>query len=91
MAVDVKETKKQKSILALTFAKIRAHLLGAILPLVREGEGGERAEAAERRYIFLSVRAILGSVFSILLSRTQLAFSIYPFGVAFLCAHMCRG
>lgn len=86
MAVDVKETKKQKSILALTFAKIRAHLLGAILPLAREGEGGERAEAAERRYIFLSVRAILGSVFSILLSRTQLAFSIYPFGAAFLCA-----
>ena len=86
MAIGVKGSKKQKNTIALTLAKLRDLTLGRMRAYAGTGEDGERREAAERRYLYLCVRALLGSVFSVLLTRTQLAFSIYPFGVAFLCA-----
>ncbi len=52
---------------------------------VKSGEG-EGVCAKRRRYIFICTRLILGSAFSALISRSQLAFSTYPFGIMFLCA-----
>lgn len=46
----------------------------------------ERGEARQRRYVMLCTRIAAGCIFSALLSRSQLAFSIYPFGIVFLCS-----
>lgn len=46
----------------------------------------ERGEARQRRYVITCARIAAGCVFSALLSRSQLAFSIYPFGIVFMCS-----
>ncbi len=84
MAADVKSKKKQRN--------GALERIGAGMKRVTEAVGrialndGSDSTAAERRYLYLCARACLGSIFCALLFRTQLAFSIYPFGIAFLCA-----
>ncbi len=84
MAAEVKKLKKQKPkeqrflycIYARAAAFIRAHVFIK--------EENENSRAAERRYVVLCIRALLGCVFCSLMSGTQLAFSMYPLGLAFL-------
>ena len=86
MAADVKRKNKQRSKAIEAISVLCRRTAAALRGVAFAEEGGERSGAAERRYLFLCARAVLGSVFCALLSRTQLAFSIYPFGIAFLCA-----
>lgn len=86
MAADVKSKKKQKLKALDTISVLYRRTAAAIRGLAFRSEEGEAAGSAERRYLFLCARAVLGSIFCALLARTQLAFSIYPFGVAFVCA-----
>ena len=44
------------------------------------------SDIEKKRYLLSVVRVLLGAVFSALLARTQLAFSVYPLGVAFVSA-----
>ena len=85
MAADVKNKNKQRS-KALDTISVLYRRTVATLRGVAFADGEAGAEISERRYLFLCARAVLGSIFCALLSRTQLAFSIYPFGIAFLCA-----
>jgi len=57
-----------------------------VLTHILTDSDAERGEARQRRYVFLCARIAAGCVFSALLSRSQLAFSIYPFGIIFLCS-----
>ena len=90
MATDVKKLKKIKEpkekkqnaaferAIQKTGEFVRAHVL--------EHEEDERSILARRRYILSCMRCILGCIFCSLISRGQMGFSIYPFGLAFLCA-----
>ena len=48
-----------------------------------EGEA-QRSIALRKRYLYSLSRAALGVIFCALVSKCQLAFSIYPFGIAFV-------
>ncbi len=72
-----KKRSKGAQLLSLITDFISAH--------VKEDEG-ERAVSLRRRYLFSCARIISGVAFSALISRSQLAFSVYPFGIMFICA-----
>lgn len=90
MATDIKKLKKLKE----TKDKIKSPLLESAIQRTRqlvhahvlEREDDERSILARRRYILSCVRCILGCIFCSLISRGQMGFSIYPLGLAFLCA-----
>ena len=77
--VTLRRKKKRKNV------RFFAALANFVLAHVKDDEG-ERAGVLRRRYIATVVRICAGCAFSALISRAQLAFSVYPFGIMFICA-----
>ncbi len=75
----LRKKKKQKQ---FRFFDVIANFVSAF---IKEDEG-EAAADKRRRYVFSAVRTISGCIFSVLLCRSQLAFSTYPLGLMFLCS-----
>lgn len=76
------EVKRKKTHPADMAARVKKFVYAHILTDT-ESEGGH---ALQRSYTARVLRLAAGLIFCILLSRTQLALSIYPFGIIFLCS-----
>lgn len=86
MAADVKKLKKRrlkegKSLRALLYSIWTGalHKIGYL-------DTQALNDMEKKRYLYSASRIILGTLFSSLLARTQLAFSVYPLGIAFVSA-----
>ena len=84
MAADVKNKEKRKK-LQLT-QKIKGQKLIKYAAFCMFGYEGDalHSVALRKRYLCSHSRTALGMIFCALVSRCQLAFSIYPFGIAFV-------
>ncbi len=78
--VDAKRKRRPKGAQLLSYVKnfVFTHIL--------TDREGEKSEAKQRRYTVKAARCVMGCIFAALMCRTQLAFSVYPFGIIYLCS-----
>ena len=86
MAADVKKLKKRKIKEKTNLKEALGVVWQGWLYRLRSLDVHSLSAIEKKRYLLSVTRIILGVIFSSLLSRTQLAFSVYPLGVAFISA-----